>query len=273
MSDLPAGFFDKSIIVVAHPDDEILWFSSILDKVDHILCCYEDCAGAPALGTGRRKTLSEYPLRNIDCLGLPEPVSFDTADWQDPVETPFGIRITTSRADAARYERNYPLIESSLATRLAGYRNVFTHNPWGEYGHEDHVQVFRAIAALQDRLGYTVWVSNYCGNRSYNLMLARVAGFSSDYVSLPTNVALAGELQALYKRNNCWTWYNDYQWFREECFMKAAAHAAMAPCGHMFPLNIIKTDFALRPPRTSSRLCRIVQACKAKIGRCDPPRR
>ena len=35
-----AGISGKSILVVAHPDDEILWFSSILASVDHVILCY-----------------------------------------------------------------------------------------------------------------------------------------------------------------------------------------------------------------------------------------
>jgi len=31
------NMFSNSILVVAHPDGEILWFSSIIDKVDQIL--------------------------------------------------------------------------------------------------------------------------------------------------------------------------------------------------------------------------------------------
>ena len=56
---------DKSIIVSAHPDDEILWFSSIAEKVDKIVFCFSDCDSHPDWSTGREKSLSEYPIKNI----------------------------------------------------------------------------------------------------------------------------------------------------------------------------------------------------------------
>ena len=54
------------------------------------------------------------------------------------------------------------MLKDLLRARLGDCRNVITHNPWGEYGHEDHVQVFRAVTALQAELGFAVWVSGYC---------------------------------------------------------------------------------------------------------------
>jgi LmbE family N-acetylglucosaminyl deacetylase len=35
--------FEKSIVVSAHPDDEILGFSSIVDRVDEVVLCYLNC--------------------------------------------------------------------------------------------------------------------------------------------------------------------------------------------------------------------------------------
>jgi len=63
---------EKSILVVAHPDDEVLWFSSILERVDRVVFCYLDCESIPLCSEGRRKSLSEYPMKNILCSNLPE---------------------------------------------------------------------------------------------------------------------------------------------------------------------------------------------------------
>lgn len=244
MNGSPANLCENAIIVVAHPDDEILWFSSVIDRVDKILCCYEDCADAPELGQRRRRTLADYPLRTIASLGLAEPLSFNQADWEHPAATPYGIAITKSDAAAARYRHSYVELEARLTPILGQYHNVFTHNPWGEYGHEDHVQVHRVIRALQRKMGFSLWISNYCGNQSLNLLQQHIVGFSSDYFSLPTNPVLAGEIRSLYQRHGCWTWYDDYRWFHEEAFMQITGEdRATTPCGHLFPLNFIKTDF------------------------------
>jgi len=31
---------DSSILVVAHPDDEVLWFSSVLERVQETIICF-----------------------------------------------------------------------------------------------------------------------------------------------------------------------------------------------------------------------------------------
>ena len=51
----------KSILVVAHPDDEVLWFSSILDKVDRIIICFLECESNSQWTIGRKKKLNGTP--------------------------------------------------------------------------------------------------------------------------------------------------------------------------------------------------------------------
>jgi LmbE family N-acetylglucosaminyl deacetylase len=235
---------EKSIVVVAHPDDEALWLSSVLGDVDRILFCYEECSAATGLGAGRRKALAEYPLDNAGSLGLAEAVSFNTADWNNPVETEYGLLLAKNVRANKRYQETFSALLRGLTPILGGFRHVFTHNPWGEYGHEDHVQVYRAVKALQSKLGFNLWFSNYCGQQAVPLMMRYVSGFSNDYMSRPTNPELAGRLRELYVRHGCWTWYDDYQWFKEEAVMPdRALPATGAAHGHIFPVNMLKTDF------------------------------
>ena len=85
----------KSIIVVSHPDDEILWFSSIIDKVDEVVICFLNQNTRPDWSTGRKQSLSEYPMKNMSCLGIDESDAFHHrgANWHNPVITKFGIEI------------------------------------------------------------------------------------------------------------------------------------------------------------------------------------
>jgi LmbE family N-acetylglucosaminyl deacetylase len=235
--------FYKSAIVVAHPDDEILWFSSILDKVDAIVFCFLDYTPAPALGNGRRGVIAEYPFANLSCLNITEAGSFDGANWKAPEETEFGLGIASNKALAERYQANFHRLQEKLAAMLSGYENVYTHNPWGEYGHEDHVQIFRVVKAIRRLHGFNLWFSNYGSDRASNLMLKYLSGYHSNYVSYPTNIELASRIAALYKKHKCWTWYGNYQWFREESFMNEAdlTHTR-DECGHLFPINFIRVN-------------------------------
>lgn len=254
--------FEKSIIVTGHPDDEILWFSSILDKVCETILCFSYCKSQPQWGIGRQKSLLEHPVKNISCLGIGESETFNDGNWHKPLITGFGLKIFNKRRNvisAELYKENYYKIKQYLEKKLIGYHNIFTHNPWGEYGHEEHVQIYRVVKELQKEMRFNLWFSNYCSNKSYNLMLNYISGFNSEYVTLEINKILANKIKDLYKKHECWTWYADWEWFNEESFMKdkydhfewleEESHindknnpGKEKRYGHFFPINFIKID-------------------------------
>ena len=248
--------FDKSALIVAHPDDEALWFSSIVERVDEVVVCFTEITSRPDWSEGRRKSMESYPLGNAVFLGLQEAEVFNGTDWQAPVTTRYGLEVSKRKDSfpgfsAKRYQENYSELRQRLSTRLKGCRNVITHNPWGEYGHEEHVQVFRAIQDLQREFGFNVWFSNYCSNKSYHLMLQHVSGYCSSYVTIECNREIWKNLMLLYKKNNCWTWFEDYTLFTHECFMLSNKEEVNKKnIGHIFPLNFIKLD--LHPGKEDS---------------------
>lgn len=251
----------RSVIVSAHPDDEILWFSSILDKVDRSVLCFLDCKSKPHWGIGRKQSISAYPMKNVSCMGIDESEAFNGANWQNPVITDFGIEIHNKNISDKKYRENYYKIKKNLENMLMGYCNVFTHNPWGEYGHEDHIQIYRVVKELQRGIKFNLWFSNYCSNKAYNLMLKYISGFNSEYITLETNKILASKIKNLYKENGCWTWYDNWEWFNEESFMKdeydhcqwynndlfvkeKTTQENVKMYGHIFPLNFMKIELS-----------------------------
>lgn len=123
---------------------------------------------------------------------------------------------------------------------MIGCLNVVTHNPWGEYGNEEHIQVYRAVRDLQEELGFTLWFSNYFSNKSYELMLNYSINANSEYVTLKTNKIFSNNIKRLYQKNGCWTWYDDWVWFDQESFIKdKQLDNGNYKYGHMFPLNLI----------------------------------
>jgi len=210
-------FIHKSAIVVAHPDDEVLWFSSVLEKDGKVVVCFMDVPSRPDWSQGRRESLRKYPRKNVISLGLVESEVFSGATWPDPLPAEYGLIVKHSPGSmpgfsAGRYKRNFEQLRRRLRSELTGYRDVFTHNPWGEYGHEEHVQVFRAVDSIREELGFRLWFSNYFSNKSHGLMLRYIAVIDSGHFSLKTRSALGKRLQLLYSRNGCWTWYSDYEW-------------------------------------------------------------
>ena len=98
--------FKKSTIVLAHPDDEALWFSSILAKVDEVVICYLEGKSKPAGNNGRKKSLLEHPIKNTSCLEINSAGAFNAADWNNPEITRYGMNLSKQEV-MKDYEGNY----------------------------------------------------------------------------------------------------------------------------------------------------------------------
>ena len=259
--------FEKSIIVSAHPDDEVLWFSSILDKVNEVVVCFLGIESFPWWGVGRRKSLPEHPIKNISCLNMDESeIFFNGADWQNPVVTDYGLEIVDKNMSERieKYKNNFNELKQRLEKKLDGYRNVFTHNPWGEYGNEEHVQVYRVIKGWQDKMSFNLWYSNYVSNKSLKLMVSHLDRFRFEYVAFETNKSLACDIKEIYTKNKCWTWYDDWEWFDEESFIKETVIPKEEQrLGRLFPTNFIKVGVPLaQPPHAPSHYSVITRTMK-----------
>jgi LmbE family N-acetylglucosaminyl deacetylase len=199
-------------VVVAHPDDEALWLSSIVASADRVVFCFGALFDRPRDSEARRRAVAALPLTSIVDLAVPESGAGLCTDWTEPEPTPAGIQITEATA-RARYESNYATIVERLRGCLGGFRHIFTHNPWGEYGHTEHIQVYRAVAALQAELGFTLWFSNYVGSRSWPLA-RRLGGqlrWARRCVVKPDRVT-ARRLRRVYRVHGAWTWTSTHYW-------------------------------------------------------------
>jgi LmbE family N-acetylglucosaminyl deacetylase len=265
---------DNSALVVAHPDDEILWFSSVVKNVDRIVFCFSEADSKFAYSEGRKFVLRDFPHKQVSTLGLKEGEVFDLADWKHPQPSVDGLEFRrTDRASrrVAVYMQNFVDLCGRLREVLKGYRNVITHNPWGEYGHEEHVQVYRAVKSVQAQLGFDVWISNYCSNRSFRLMESYISGFRSDYVTEPVDKEFAAEIRDLYKRHGCWTWYADFEWFNEESFIRdEGMEYSVTGRGHFFPLNVIRMDLSGNTPKQPGRRLQLLRRV-ARLLRLPEP--
>ncbi len=234
----------RNALVVAHPDDEALWFSSVLADVERLVICFSEIRSFPGWTRGRREAFGRYPFTGLTVLGLCESEVFNGADWHSPELAPYGMVVgrhgeTLPGFNATRYRENFEILCARLRTVLVGCERVYTHNPWGEYGHEEHVQVYAAVKVVQAELGFEMVWSNYVSNKSWRLMLARAqcAGITMQ----PTRPDIADTLQRLYSTAGCWTWYEDYVWPAMEGMVTEGAAAGVP--GQVLPLNLVTVDY------------------------------
>ena len=256
---------ENAVVIGAHPDDELLWFNAVMKDAAHVIIVFREFWAQPGLGEARAKAIAELPHPNVTCLDIDEAGTHGCADWANPVINDVGIAFSltagvrevkrrikqtvdmftparpvyASQSVADAYRQNYYLIRDALRPHLSADMNVFTHNPWGEYGHEDHIQVFRVLEHLRDEIGFTLWMSNYCTERALPLACRYFQAEPGGYVRLPTDKAYADKVAAVYRKHGCWTWDDNWAWFDEECFMQAPARGSKPkPHRHLMPLNM-----------------------------------
>ncbi len=211
------------VVVAAHPDDEILWMSAALAEANKVVLCFGDPLGRPDKAVARRRAVAELDLPNLVDLAIPESGVHKLADWTKPEPGPSGMMIAEAEG-RARYDANFALLLAALRPLLAGADDVYTHNPWGEYGHPEHVQVHCAVATLQSELAFTLWFSNYVAPLSFDF--AQRLGAAPCWAkkcNLPPDVKLVKHLRRIYQRNGAWTWSRLHRWPAEEVFFAQPA--------------------------------------------------
>ncbi|MGI9262858.1 MAG: hypothetical protein ACR2QR_12520, partial [Woeseiaceae bacterium] len=106
----------NSVLIVAHPDDEILWFGSIASQVDRIVVCFSHDPAHPELSKARARTLERHPwAARMVSLGLDETGTFGHAAWPRPAASEFGLEIIGSRELAEQYHSRARQLRQALS--------------------------------------------------------------------------------------------------------------------------------------------------------------
>lgn len=232
------AFASRSMIVVAHPDDEALWFSSILGSARHVAIAYLDERNQPGLVAERQAVRSAYPLRSVSWLQVQGSGNFGREVFNGELSE-YGAPLEAAEVDQRAYAESYrvllerlrPLVERAQPERLV------THAPWGEYGHADHVQVFRAVEQIAGELDIPVYFPLYVSPLTYPVSQRWLhEGADERPVTLPCNTELAHQLRDLYLEKGCWTWAADFHWFEHDTFVRADRSG---PGGARVPMNFV----------------------------------
>ncbi len=203
----------KAALVVAHPDDEILWFSSIVTKVSRVIMCYGTISPNSMRAAQRRRVIRSYPLNQVEFLDMPIPANTGCGD-----------------------ETYCHALVEHLTPALRGVTAVFTHNPWGEYGQRDHKRVHSAIASLGEQLKCAIYISCYTARHQLAEAIGVLGGRVDSMITLPVQDAEVDRVVALYKENSCWTWAPNWKWPAREHFLRL--ENSSRPAVKEVPLNI-----------------------------------
>ncbi|GEM_PF-3199698 len=175
------------VLIVAHPDDEIIWFDPLyFDLIFIVFCERHDRVEA---GRNRLNAIQQHPLRNkIRMLNIPE-----SGFWRDKT------RVAELAGAAQRLVEELSVIKENF--RIS---EIYTHNSVGEYGHDDHVLVHECVLNIFKQYRNC---KIYCPVRY--MESDDVGRYSIVRNSIDIN--FYNKVKNIYSENHCWTWDSRYE--------------------------------------------------------------
>ncbi len=168
------------ILVVAHPDDEVIWFNP--KDFDKIVLCFMDRFDNYRVFMGRRKVLGQHPLKDkIVSLGITES----------------GYQTNKSLKNRESHQNNYKKIVELLKDQLKDATEVWTHNSWGEYGHSEHIMVQEAVKEVATCPVYAL--DGY------------IPHTGKERIEVDIDLDLYKQIKSIYEKYGAWTWKLDYE--------------------------------------------------------------
>lgn len=166
-------------VFVAHPDDEILFLWPFLQAAKRIVCCVSDERNPERQWCARRgQALTEVgALLGAEVVNLGGNSEFYRLSTRDETLKQFAAK---------------------AAATLTG--TVATHNPWGEYGHIDHI-LCHHIAHVSGRPLMTTDIA-----QEVNWLPLKRRAPGEFLSNAEIDMDLFSQCKAIYDRYGCWTW-------------------------------------------------------------------
>jgi len=174
-------------IIMAHPDDEVIFGWPVLQQASSILICSNDKDNPErAWCKDRHKALEEIgQLLGIPVKSLDYPSEF--------------YRLSARDGSLARFQAE---IRTYIDPR-ADF--IFTHNWLGEYGHLDHILVYHTLMDHHKKLV----TSDICLSNGWMSFTDQIKSRKCPGYFLKTaenDLVLYNQCKAIYEKHGVWTW-------------------------------------------------------------------
>lgn len=177
------------LMVMSHADDELIcgWpilFNENIDK--HILLCSTDENNPQRQWCKHRKHTF---IKVCQLLNIPYTILPLNSEFHKEVDRYNGKRI---------------IGEIVAAIKSIQFDEVFTHNSWGEYGHEDHKLIFRTVC---EHIPQHILTTDICFQEEqswHKPSYIRPNGDCIEICKLDVNKYM--KIENIYREDGVWTW-------------------------------------------------------------------
>lgn len=153
------------LLIVAHPDDEILWFNP--QNFDKIIVCF----------------------------------GFDAKKHLNVTESNYYL----DKSGYDKHIKNYKKIKELLKEDIGKADIIYTHNPWGEYCHPDHILVSQVVTELA-KVPVFAW-DGIMFNPKFGFLPISGREVHVEKIDLDYFRKVKEE----YIKEGIWTWVKDYE--------------------------------------------------------------
>jgi LmbE family N-acetylglucosaminyl deacetylase len=179
-----------NLIIVAHPDDEIVWFSTLLrEKNSALIICFD-------IFSKKNQDILDNNQR-VSCI-LNYYKKFIPVIW---LRTPKSTFPKIFGKVDKKIIKSLSINLNSIIKMLSPKR-VFTHNPWGEYGHSEHKAIYKIVSSIRpDVLFPEAALDKALISKEFKLNFHKVY----NVLEKETDFKFKKEIEKIYVRNNMWT--------------------------------------------------------------------
>jgi len=174
-------------LIIAHPDDEVIFGFGIIKQVKRIICCVSDsnsnfpkCSSWHRSWMYRQRALEEVgKLLGVEIINLNYNSMFATMPKEEIIK-----------------------LSNTINNLIKDEEIVFTHNSWGEYGHPDHILVHNIIK----QTGKTILTSNIMLDNNFTGFKKYQISDPENYQIVTNDIELYLKCKMIYTKYKCWTW-------------------------------------------------------------------
>jgi hypothetical protein len=205
-----------TILINSHMDDDLIWMLPFWEKTDKFIC------GAMPQTPGYRTIISQQQtFLNNNNYNIQYLSNWYTP-WNDVTNTEYvryyleadpsynyllndhlETRLYNNPTPLSRFEINK--IKAKLEQYFAdpSMSRAITHNNWGEYGHQHHIGLNKAVRELAVKYRKDVWMLG-CDNGAF-IDVNVPSGITYTYAAFNDPNLYTG-IRTIYSNNGLWTW-------------------------------------------------------------------